>query len=139
MVEYILAIENHVIPPHRTDVFDERDINASYIGIAFVEDAIDLLGLPVDDAGHQQRQTTGRVLLPLPILGGHPSLFAISYIPGQGMNLFTFEETAARALSEGWIRHIVQDVFGLEDAPQFPVRPVEMISPTVRDESYQCS
>ena len=117
MVEYILAIENHVIPPNRTDVFDESTSMPATSGSHSLRHAIDLLGLPVDDAGHKQRQTTGRVLLPLPILGGNPSLFAISYIPGQGMNLFTFEETAARPLSEEWIRHIAQDVFRLEDAP----------------------
>jgi hypothetical protein len=47
------------------------------------------------------------------------------------MNLFAFEETAARALPEEWIRQIAQDVFGLEDSAQFSIRPIEMILPTV--------
>lgn len=73
----------------------ERDVDAAVIWQMLLDDAVNFLGLPINNASHDQRQTTTGVALFQPVALVNPATFAQFNVPCQGMNLFTFEQAPA--------------------------------------------
>ena len=64
----VLAVEDYVVPLDGADVLQQRAVNGDSVQVAGLHYSGDLLGLPVDDAGQNQRQpapsstTPGRII-----------------------------------------------------------------------------
>jgi hypothetical protein len=95
--------------------------------IFFQQNPVDLHGLPVDDAGHEQGQAAAGIALPFQIPAREYTLFAATHPPGQGMDLFFLVQAAPYSLPRRLVQKKMQDGLRLEYPPQLPLGPMEMI------------
>ena len=54
MIEDVLTVQDDVVPLDRADVAQQRELDSVALRIGRANDARDVLGLPVDDARHDQ-------------------------------------------------------------------------------------
>ena len=116
-----------MVPGDRTHMSHEGEIDLGSLRITFLDDPIDFLGLPVDDAGQNQCQATARGALLLPISLIDPAPFPIVEIPSQSMDLFGLQQPAPGTLSQSLVRHVGKNMLGLKDPSQFSIGTVEVI------------
>jgi hypothetical protein len=133
-VEDILAIEHDVIPLDGADVFQQGEIDSIGDRVALIEDPGDFRRLPVDDARQDQVQAAAGVHLLPQLAGVNPTSPPVEDISGQGVELLDLEQAAADAAAQLWLREVLEDELGLEDAPEIPIGTVE---PILGAEAYQ--
>ena len=79
-VDDLLTVEDHIVPRDWANMLDQRPIQI-HRRIALQEQPVDLLGLPGDDKGKDQRQCTAGVALFQPIPFVEPASLSIVEIP----------------------------------------------------------
>lgn len=79
-----------------------------------LDDAVNILGLPVDDAGDDEGQAATCVFLIEPVPAAELPPVSISDIPCQVMNLLSLEQSAPGPPSHISIGHEIEDVFGAD-------------------------
>jgi hypothetical protein len=70
----------------------------------------------------------------LQLAGVNPTSPPVEDISGQGVELLDLEQAAADAAAQLWLREVLEDELGLEDAPEIPIGAVE---PILGAEAYQ--
>jgi len=55
-IEDVLAVEHDVVPLDGAHALQEGEVDAGGLGVGLAEDSRDFPGLPVNDAGEDQRQ-----------------------------------------------------------------------------------
>ena len=68
------------------------------------------------------------------LAGVNPTSPPVEDISGQGVELLDLEQAAADAAAQLWLREVLEDELGLEDAPEIPIGAVE---PILGAEAYQ--
>ena len=63
----------------------------------------------------------------LQLAGVNPTSPPVEDISGQGVELLDLEQAAADAAAQIWLREVLEDELGLEDAPKIPIGAVEPI------------
>ena len=65
-IEHVRTVQDDILPPDGTNVFQKRQIHARCLRFACEQDAVAQPGLPVDEAGQAERQAGARgALAPL--------------------------------------------------------------------------
>ena len=82
-----------------------------------LDDAVNFLGLPVDDAGDNECKAAAGVFLTEPVPAAELSSMSIPDIPRQTMHLLSLEQPTPGPLSHIRIGHEVEGVFGPDNAP----------------------
>jgi len=104
---------------------DQGRVNAFLLQVHFFQNTVDFFGLPVDDAGQNERQAIAGVDLLVQFAGINAASASVIDIPGQRMQLFNFKQTQSDTGPQLGLAHIAEDKLGFEHAAQFPVGPVE--------------
>ncbi len=92
-----------------------------------LDDAVDFLGLPVDDTGNYECEAATGMLLPEPVTTVQFPPVSIFEIPCQGMDLLSFKQPAPVALAHLRVGHEIQCVFGTNDPAKLTIGTVEMV------------
>ncbi len=71
-------------------MLQQGEVDVGGVWVTFLDHPTDFLGLPINDAGHDDSQTITCIELGLNITGGYFALFAVSNLPSQGVHLFAF-------------------------------------------------
>ena len=53
-IQDILSIEDDIFPADGTEMFKQIEVNSIFAPVTLPDDPTDFLGLPVDDAGHDE-------------------------------------------------------------------------------------
>ena len=90
-IEDVLAVEHDIVPFDGAHVFEQLQVNAVGRRVALADGPGDLSGLPVDDAGEDQRQAAARVHLLPQLAGIDPATPTVKDVPRHRMELLHLE------------------------------------------------
>ena len=103
-----------------------------------LDDAMDFIGLPIDDTGNDEGKAATRMLLLQPVAAVKFATMPIFEVTRQSVNLFSLEQAAPVTLAHVGVGHEAQGVFSADDTAKLAVGAVEMVLPREAIKSPEC-